>query len=428
MAGDKIQINTYAFYNTATQAPLGGVNLLADILAAFTGGLISNSGGKYNPGNNSTVSSTLSPHVTDFLDNNRPYDNTRPKAFLNWILVDNQFNIVSSSGAMQVVAGSSKHALVAPLLTLPKSGYLYVYVSNESPQDVYFDNLTVSHNAGPLVQEQSFYPYGLQMFAISDKAALKANTPYKYNGGCELEEDGIDYYNTFYRKYDAQIGRFTGVDILAEEMNWLSPYHFGNNNPVIFNDPSGAKYSYMDGQGNKWKHPDILAGTMFAGQAYQEGYGLNGFGDMIGDGFGSGGGGGNSDYGNGPFGDFWKNLTGLIKTGNFYGKKIKSDGHGGWGLWTYEWENGNDAIGGLMGEVTTKPVWESLTSAQSTNVGQPGSWESAIPIWGSGRSAIDHFQNGNIWRGIGYTLLAVSDVLPRRGSCPHEPSYFQILL
>ena len=51
------------------------------------------------------------------------------------------------------------------------------------------------------------------MYAISDKAALKGVVPYKYNGGVELEEDGIDYYNTFYRKYDAQIGRFTGVDI-----------------------------------------------------------------------------------------------------------------------------------------------------------------------------------------------------------------------
>lgn len=29
---------------------------------------------------------------------------------------------------------------------------------------------------------------------------------------------------------------------------------------------------------------------------------------------------------------------------------------------------------------------------------------------GSGRAAIDHFQNGNYWIGLGYTALAVSDV------------------
>ena len=50
------------------------------------------------------------------------------------------------------------------------------------------------------------------------------------------------YYNTFYRKYDAQIGRFTGVDILSEGSAGLTPYQFGGNNPVMFNDPSGAKF------------------------------------------------------------------------------------------------------------------------------------------------------------------------------------------
>jgi len=46
----------------------------------------------------------------------------------------------------------------------------------------------------------------------------------------------------------------------------------------------------------------------------------------------------------------------------------------------------------------------------SFGIGQPGSWESLIPIWASGRAAIDHFQNGDYWRGLGHTALAVSDV------------------
>ena len=49
--------------------------------------------------------------------------------------------------------GMSKQALVAPLQTMAKNGYLYVYVSNESPQDVYFDDITVKHYTGPLLQE-----------------------------------------------------------------------------------------------------------------------------------------------------------------------------------------------------------------------------------------------------------------------------------
>jgi len=79
------------------------------------------------------------------------------------------------------------------------------------------------------------------MSAISSKAILKTTDPYKYNAGSELEEE-LNYYNTFYRKYDAQIGRFTGVDILSESTVGLSPFQFGNNNAVMFNDPTGAKF------------------------------------------------------------------------------------------------------------------------------------------------------------------------------------------
>ena len=43
-------------------------------------------------------------------------------------------------------------------------------------------------------------------------------------------------------------------------------------------------------------------------------------------------------------------------------------------------------------------------------VGQPGTWESLIPIWGSGRAAIDHFQSGNWGRGLLNTGIAISDV------------------
>jgi len=149
-----------------------------------------------------------------------------------------------------------------------------------------------------LVQEQAFYPFGLQMAAISSKAILKTTDPYKYNAGSELEEE-LNYYNTFYRKYDAQIGRFTGVDIRSEESAAMSVYNFGANNPVMYNDPLGDKYSYMDQNGNKWHGADPLAGTGGASQSYQPGFGFNGFGDGI----GGGGGGGGRDYGG-----FWSNF------------------------------------------------------------------------------------------------------------------------
>ena len=67
---------------------------------------------------------------------------------------------------------------------------------------------------------------------------------------------------------------------------------------------------------------------------------------------------------------------------------------------------------GYVSNVTIHPyiAVSSRQSEVSESVGQPGDWESVIPIWGSGRAAVDHFQNGNYWRGIGYSALAISDV------------------
>ena len=90
-------------------------------------------------------------------------------------------------------------------------------------------------------------PFGLQMAGISSKAALSSLSAYKYNAGSELEDEGgLNYYNTFYRKYDAQIGRFTGVDILAEKVFNQSTFQYGSNNPIFYNDPSGALNDWLD--------------------------------------------------------------------------------------------------------------------------------------------------------------------------------------
>ena len=134
-----------------------------------------------------------------------------------------------------------------------------------------------------LLNEQSYYPFGLQMAGISDAAIGKLNSENKFNGGSELEEDyGVNLYCTFYRRYDPQIGRFSGVDSKSEASAGISVYQFGGNNPVSMNDPLGdiqtAGYyshppgyrdyslkepngSYTDVNGNSWHGDDPLEGA-----------------------------------------------------------------------------------------------------------------------------------------------------------------------
>ena len=52
----------------------------------------------------------------------------------------------------------------------------------------------------------------------------------------------------------------------------------------------------------------------------------------------------------------------------------------------------------------------NLVDPAGLSVGQPGLAESLLPVWGSGRAALDHFQNGNILSGLFYSALMVSDV------------------
>ena len=170
----------------------------------------------------------------------------------------------------------------------------------ENFQNVYFDDLIVTHTTGPLLQEQSYYPFGLQMACISDKAINKLTSQNKFNGGVELEEDyGVNLYSTFYRQYDPQIGRFSGVDVLSESTMGLSTYQFGNNNPATYNDPSGAKFSPNNYGGHRplfWgltHSREIRAGlNMDDVEDMQNGWTSAFFNSGFGNGEGGGGGGG----------------------------------------------------------------------------------------------------------------------------------------
>ena len=134
-----------------------------------------------------------------------------------------------------------------PTIQMPKNGYIYVYCSNESQYNVFFDNLQLIHTRGPLVEETHYYPFGLTMAGIGSKA-LAFGSPqnrYKYNGGNELQSgefndgSGLEMFDAVNRMYDQQIGRFWQIDELAEASWEESPYHFAHNNPILFNDPLG---------------------------------------------------------------------------------------------------------------------------------------------------------------------------------------------
>ncbi|MBX9778814.1 MAG: hypothetical protein K2X26_00605 [Chitinophagaceae bacterium] len=252
MAGDKVNIRANSWYRLNGVTPGTAVNPINDIVAALMGGLTGNAGkGWLGP---MVPSGYVPPGMADFLtrQSNAANSTNKPKAYLNYILFDEQlkpvvdtvnFNSNQTSGFDQVGASEEFKNHIITDKEVTRNGYLYIYVSNATQNvDVFFDNLQVTHNRGPLTEETHYYPFGLTINGISSKAAGSLENKKKYNGN-EIQagefSDGASLNTMDFnaRFYEQQLGRFWQIDPVIKENE--SPYAWNTNNPSLFADPDG---------------------------------------------------------------------------------------------------------------------------------------------------------------------------------------------
>jgi hypothetical protein len=103
----------------------------------------------------------------------------------------------------------------------------YTITDQQGNARVAFNN-TGSGNGAKVVQENSYYGFGMVM---PGSVVATPSTPNKnlYNGGSEWQNDFSilpDLMQTFYRNYDATLGRWTGVDPQAEGAESMSVYQY----------------------------------------------------------------------------------------------------------------------------------------------------------------------------------------------------------
>ena len=242
MAGDKYKASTYAWYqptgmdNTVNTA-LG--DIVVNLLSQLTPGVAYVGKGELA---GSATNALLQPGLKSFTGTQTPAAGA-PKAYLNYVVLDEKSFKAVQSGFVAVpqITGTMQKQLLqlnsGSDITVTHNGYLYVWVSNESKGNVYFDDIRAEHQQGPLLEENHYYPYGLKMAALCSKAFGSLLNKFQYQGTYSEFDEETGYNEFALRNYDPQLGRWTGVDPYDE---FASPYVGMGNNPVRNVDPSGG--------------------------------------------------------------------------------------------------------------------------------------------------------------------------------------------
>ena len=234
--GDKIDASVSSYYAAMTGlTKMSGTAMAAALYTALAGipqipGVDGAIGTAYSNSASSQAGFSLSP------DNG----STRPSAFLNYILFDENYvaleaksvPVGSTAGAAQVISFSSAFGSVVSIKQL---GYMMVYLSydNNSTSPVYFDELKITHEESPMVQANDYYPFGMVSYSWIRDGEYENRFLYQ---GKEL--DGQTGWHDFgARQYDASVGRWFAGDPANE---FSSPYVGIGNNPVNFTDPKGT--------------------------------------------------------------------------------------------------------------------------------------------------------------------------------------------
>jgi RHS repeat-associated protein len=308
MAGDRITIygkSVWHLPSGQTTIPTGSYTLTS-ILSTFLNSFANTSAaiaGSHGALTGSTIynNATSNSTVSSFLNNsNNPVDPTKtPKAGICWILFDDQFRPIATSGGsgFDPVNTTSDVVKTHPLVNIPmiQNGYLYVFCSNESNINVYFDNLQVTNSRGPAVEETHYYPYGLAMAGISDRAWNK-QINFEHYQGKEMQDmefadgSGLEEYDFEARYYDPQIGRWHSPDPVDQ---FGSPYSAMENNPTLYTDPDGECpicvaiiLGAMIGGFSEGIHSDMQGKTFLGG--FLRGAIVGGIGGALGGEFGGG--------------------------------------------------------------------------------------------------------------------------------------------
>ncbi|MCO6432680.1 DNRLRE domain-containing protein [Nitrosomonas nitrosa] len=92
----------------------------------------------------------------------------------------------------------------------------------------------------------------------------------KFTGKEWDDEYGLNWFDSIFRDYDPQIGRWLSVDPLAMKYPSLSPYNYAANNPIIFIDANGDTIDYSALNREQRKNFDKLIAALSQDERFAE--------------------------------------------------------------------------------------------------------------------------------------------------------------
>ncbi len=113
----------------------------------------------------------------------------------------------------------------------------YTDANGDGDIDVTADPMTTE-----VMEENNYYPFGLKHKGYNNNISSLGNAvakKYMFGGKEYQDELNLGWYDVSARNYDPALGRWMNLDPLAEQMRRHSPYNFGFNNPVYFQDYDG---------------------------------------------------------------------------------------------------------------------------------------------------------------------------------------------
>ena len=240
--GERISVNVESYYDSDDPNTTTGQTLL-QILGNMLVNINIHGQGVLPPGENgigvfSNASSTQSMSIANFLNSNiSTLYNGQPNANLIYVYFDKRLMVVPSySGIVPVGSPNLVNILQMAQRSMPKDGYFFTFVTNQSPRKVFFNNLTIVREQGIIRSVNDYYPYGLTWNNLPSEELRNAG--YQGKDWQSKESDGfsLELYDFHARMYDPTLGRWLVPDPANQH---FSLYLAMGNRPIQSIDPDG---------------------------------------------------------------------------------------------------------------------------------------------------------------------------------------------